>query len=391
MTKKRLLATAVSAALISALVDGNPAMAQTPGWETVPTPNIGAGPNQFEGISGTSGADVWAVGTYKSGSNSQPLAAHWDGDSWKAVDVPAPAGKNAVELYGVAAVAPSNVWAVGRAGTTFDLSGYSLITHWDGVTWQNVSAPTVGEPDEPDVLKAVAAVAPDDIWAVGHQYTLEEGAQALAMHWNGQSWTVVPTPYLGPGHAELFDVAVRSANDVWAVGYGPLADGQTGPLVLRWDGDSWSRMNVPNDRQTNTIFTDVALNDRGEVFVAGSAQWRTWQGSLTGRATVARYDGSAWSYELADEFHTEGTSLGDIAIGSAGEVWIAGFSRIGSRFAVRSGGDWKSVEGAAPNVEWGPDYGALAVLDGRLLAVGSYYSGSESQSLTYGERSAPLY
>src|SRR6516162_7995407 len=61
---------------------------------------------------------------------------HWDGSTWTAIS---PAG-SAVSLSGVAAVATNDVWAVGNApaGTGF----YSAVTeHWDGSAWSIVPAP----------------------------------------------------------------------------------------------------------------------------------------------------------------------------------------------------------------------------------------------------------
>src|SRR3954454_23616981 len=71
------------------------------------------------------------------------------GLAWRMVPSP-----NVVQLRGVAALATNDVWAVGGYPTT-------LIVHWDGTTWSVVSSPPTG-----GELNAVAAVAANDIWAV---------------------------------------------------------------------------------------------------------------------------------------------------------------------------------------------------------------------------------
>src|SRR5438132_12321677 len=62
---------------------------------------------------------------------------------------------------------------------------------------------------------ATAAIADNDIWAVGDSSSTN---QTLAVHFNGTSWSVVPTPTLAASPSELAGVAAVASNDVWAVG-----------------------------------------------------------------------------------------------------------------------------------------------------------------------------
>ena len=43
--------------------------------------------------------------------------------------------------------------------------------------------------------------------------------QTLTEHWNGTAWSVVASPNLGTSDNVLYGVAAVAANDVWAVGY----------------------------------------------------------------------------------------------------------------------------------------------------------------------------
>ena len=47
-------------------------------------------------------------------------------------------------------------------------------------------------------LNAVAARSATDVWAVGAT-SQSDDSQPLAVHWNGRSWTRVPTPALKIG------------------------------------------------------------------------------------------------------------------------------------------------------------------------------------------------
>jgi hypothetical protein len=107
-------------------------------------------------------------------------------------------------------------------------------------------------------LQAVAAVAPDDAWAVGSYQEkgtrLDEPAtdRPLALHWDGNRWTVVQLPDVGQGG--LNGVAARAADDVWAVGQTVASSGDdftVTPLLLHWDGTAWSRVGAPVDEDAS--------------------------------------------------------------------------------------------------------------------------------------------
>ncbi len=67
-----------------------------------------------------------------------------------------------------------------------------------------------------NTLDSVAISSPCDAWAVGFQ--TGSGIDAtLTEHWNGTTWTVVPSP--APGTLSLLrSVRGTSPSDVWAVG-----------------------------------------------------------------------------------------------------------------------------------------------------------------------------
>ena len=64
-------------------------------------------------------------------------------------------------------------------------------------------------------LLAAAAIAHNDIWAVGVVRDISGTASTLAEHFDGTSWSVVPTPVVND---PLVAVAGSASNDVWAVG-----------------------------------------------------------------------------------------------------------------------------------------------------------------------------
>src|SRR3954451_20005135 len=96
------------------------------------------------------------------------------------------------------------------------------------------------------LLYGVTAISPDNAWAVGEQ--LMGGTdKPLIEHWNGSSWSVVPSPTpVGALYSRLKSVDAVSANNVWAVGDLGLRRGVERTLIEHWNGTSWHRVPSPN-------------------------------------------------------------------------------------------------------------------------------------------------
>src|SRR5438874_1811018 len=198
-------------------------------WSVVPSPNPNVVPSGLSGVAAVSASDAWAVGTSGSQmSHGQTLTEHWNGNQWSVVKSPSPASMNN-ELFGVAAVSATDVWAVGfiSHNTANGPVEQTLIEHWNGTSWSVVKSPNVGTSP---VLNGVAAVSATDAWAVGNSGF----NQTLIEHWNGTSWSVVKSPSPGSGD-DLRGVAAVSANDVWATGY-TFNGSSIQTLVEHWNG-----------------------------------------------------------------------------------------------------------------------------------------------------------
>src|SRR5262245_60405287 len=85
-------------------------------------------------------------------------------------------------------------------------------------------------------LNATAAIAANDIWAVGSD---QQSNPTLAEHFNGKTWSVVATP---SGILGRFNgVSGVASNDVWAVGTmrGPDNPDFGEQFIEHWNGTSW--------------------------------------------------------------------------------------------------------------------------------------------------------
>jgi hypothetical protein len=260
------------------------------GWTIVPSPNAPVLNSYLYGVAANAPNDVWAVGgTDQSGPPYRSLVEHWDGTSWSIV---VPASFPGV-LYDVVALGPSNVWAVG----TENYPGRGLIEHWDGTTW-TATYLRFGA-----LLRGVDAVGPRDIWAVGQRYGRSNpfGDTTLTMHFNGRAWSRVPSPSPLSGNDTdqnwLTSVSAVAANDVWAVGrdgnhdLGPLD--QT--LIEHWNGARWTLVPSPNPGGTssdNDLWGVAAVASGDAWAVGGVGAFLNPQFSAP---LALHWDGSGWT------------------------------------------------------------------------------------------------
>jgi hypothetical protein len=324
---------AVAAAAVLALAAGGGARAQlhASGWNVVPAPSRFATLNSLASLSES---DIWAAG-YRYDTQRgvyAPATEHWNGQQWRFFTAPHETpGYNA--FNGIGGSAAGDVWAVGYGTPRYDqYTQAPLIEHWDGTGWQVAPGASVGK----GVLNGVAALASDDAWAVGTSHGSSYGA--LIEHWNGSNWSVVANPDQAAG--ELYAVAARSADDVWAVGAAP-ADTELRTLVLHWDGVSWTRVPSANGPLSYNLLTALA-------FVPGSnAIWGVgWQSTGYGYESLAiQFDGATSTY-------TPTPSGGDFLYGVAGvssnRAWAVGYGDGQTpRFLRWDGGQWTRVNVAA--------------------------------------------
>ncbi|HEY9376847.1 MAG TPA: hypothetical protein VIQ02_07105 [Jiangellaceae bacterium] len=176
-------------------------------WSIVPSPDTPSFENHLNAIDGTSPNDMWAVGHTQNGDYSvkEPLILHWDGSAWSIV--PSPTALDA-SLEGVVALASNDVWAVGSMFSLTQFWHVPFALHWDGQSWTNVAIPS--PTPQGGRLFGVAALSPTKVYAVGQGGNLP----SLVMRWNGQSWATETTPTTGT----VWDAAAVGPGTVWAVG-----------------------------------------------------------------------------------------------------------------------------------------------------------------------------
>ncbi|MGH2517975.1 MAG: hypothetical protein ACRDHP_20220 [Ktedonobacterales bacterium] len=272
-------------------------------WNIAPTPGF---PNSvLYAVASVTGSDVWAVGQAEPGTLEQTLIENWNGSKWSVIASPNPGSYDA--LYGVAALSATDIWAVGYYQSSSDLT---LIEHWDGTQWSVIASPNTS-PNQ-NYLYAVSAVSANDVWAVGYYVSNATGSpeQTLTEHWNGTTWSVVPSFSVSGGESELLGVTAISTNDVWAVGFG------AGTLIEHWNGTVWTA--VPSLSGGNSGFAAVSAVSSSDVWAVGGDDYDE---SLT-----AHWNGTSWSLVGSPNPSLSGAPLQSVAAFSAHDVWAVGFS-----------------------------------------------------------------
>jgi hypothetical protein len=265
-------------------------------WPIVDSPNVGFGNSYLLGVASVAENDVWAVGYYTNSiAIEQTLIEHWDGVRWSVIASPNPGGASS-RLEGVSALAANDIWAVGSYQLTSNSETLALTIHWDGSQWAVVSNPGVG------TLSAVDAFSPSDIWAVGYVYTASSARSVsftspaspttlaqqwltLTMHWDGQSWQVIPSPNIDTIINILHGVVDISPTDAWAVG--EWGDGQF--MALHWDGQMWNTVYAPGPCCFGNAFFGVDALTPNDLWAVGGGSWQPEY------AIEDHWDGSGWT------------------------------------------------------------------------------------------------
>jgi hypothetical protein len=310
---------------LSAILNSEPLIEHFNGtrWSVVtsPLPKFGG---ELNGVTALASNNVWAVGQMNSTSTAGgfpiaiPLIEHWNGMKWTIVSSPNPSPALGAQLLGVAAIAGNNILAVGTGDLVEQWNGtkWSIVSspafsagdtlnaisadsspdvwavgananntpqalHFNGQAWsqKQVPAPNNSASSSPSLFHAVTAISPTNVWAVGTATSTEYPfpTTALIEHFNGRSWSIVPSPNPEagvefPGSFGLVGIAAISATDIWAVGtFNDPNSGLDLPLTEHFNGRSWSMVSSANVIGEMSVLSGVTALSNGTVVAVGFA------------------------------------------------------------------------------------------------------------------------
>lgn len=337
----------------------------TGSWKHVSSPNVEPSSssiisvNRLRGVSALSANDVWTVGwsTKPNGPEfaEQTLIEHWDGAKWSIIPSPNPvittAEADVSQLYGVAALSPNDVWAVGEYKNICCLPSRTLIEHWDGAKWSIVPSPSPETGS--NSLQAVAAVSANDVWAAGYYGSdnPNEPVLTLILHWDGAKWSQVPSPNPNRdiGYTNgIYGITVVSANDIWAVGFSGNYKQGFEPLILHWDGRSWNVQTAPkfSTQEIGSTFYGVSAVSANDIWAVGLSRIPYGLEGAADRALIQRSNGRKWSVVTNPYSYELYSTLYAVSAVSANEVWTVGDKSGAALILYWNGASWKEVPAA---------------------------------------------
>ena len=292
-------------------------------WDIVQSPNPHNDVNsQLHSVAAVSANDVWAVGSSHNGSlPSRTLIQHWDGAQWSIVSSPSP-DTQFNELRSVAALSANDVWAVGyRGGTKPETPIETFILHWDGAGWRQAPSPNIS--GGANQLFGITAIAPNDIWAVG-----TAAGAPLAMRWNGSAWSIVPVQRNGGLSTEkLTAVSGTAGNDVWAVGDGRgIFTTQTFATIRHWDGARWTEKVCRAASSSNPPEGyEGGGSDAYLTGVAAAASNNVWAVGVRGSGPmILHWDGRAWTTVTHPRAFPDSAIFRAVTTSKGGSAWSVG-------------------------------------------------------------------
>ena len=279
-------------------------------WKVISSPNPGAdGPyvqREFREVTAASATQVWAAG-YANG----PLIASWDGASWTVDSLPVPGGGNGT-LNAIDTDGNGDVWAVGNQSST----PYQWALRLIGGVWTNVAvtgAPTLAD------LRDVSVVSASNVWAVGDD---AGGVAAVAMHWNGSTWASIPPPVpAGASGVQLNRVElIRGTTKVIAVGY-YVKSSQFYPYSARWTGSAWKVVPTPTNPPGELV--GVVAESSTNAWAVGDRN----PTSNTPKSLIEHWDGTRWSAVASPNRAGANFLMSvDASTSAPTDVWAVGYT-----------------------------------------------------------------
>jgi hypothetical protein len=339
-------------------------------WSTVSSPS----PSTTSGLNAVSCVHVascMAVGSFFNSSNDyQTLAERWNGSSLSIVNQDA-------ELAGVSCLDATHCVAVGSHFAANSLST-TLAVVSDGNGWRVVPTPNPAS-SEGSYLSAVTCLTAARCVAVGYYYDSDNTRLTLVEAWNGQHWSIVPSPNPdGSAYSVFYGVACTSATQCTAVG---SSGGRT--LAESWDGTHWSI--APTGDPLSTAYSElnsVTCRSATRCLAVGYETDTLYHADLT---LAERWNGSTWSMvpsAAPGKRNFQSSVLHGVSCSSAGGCLAVGYRQNESgTFGVLTerwtGQKW--VVQSSPTLA-GSVYSNLSAISctttGQCVAVGNYFNHS---------------
>ncbi|MCH8171192.1 MAG: hypothetical protein IIB07_08720 [Bacteroidetes bacterium] len=284
-------------------------------WSADTLSMVGSAQVLMRSIWGSSPKDVYAVGHNDQGHG---VMWHYDGTSWTDVKLNSTfQGGNilgSLTLRAVYGFSANNIYAVGQHNSSNpnpppNFLFTSLIIHYDGTAWIEVSLPSVG-----GGLNAVYGTSSNDIWA---------GGEDALYHYDGVKWMRDSVLVAVPSGSFFQFTSFASYNsNIYSIGV----------TIKKSTGEITNYLLKENN--TNLAVIDSFQRTQGSKF--GSELWASPNGTLYSNfPSLFKYNGTSWS----NIFQGRG-SITDVKGMSDDNLFITGTNSLVYHF---NGTDWKDI------------------------------------------------
>ena len=229
-------------------------------------------------------------------SGPTPAGSTSSGPTWTIQSSPNQTGATASSLAAVSCRPDGSCMAVGTYYEGPNGDQYPLAERRTGTTWTIEPTPPLSGIGY-SLLAGVSCPAPATCVAVGYTANsrVNTVVRALVEVWSGGAWAVEPTPLpTGATWVELADVACPAVHDCIAVGgyIKNQVSGEVQPLAERWNGSTWSVLDVPNPHAENgSSFSAIDCTGPGQCEAVGDYDYADVAQSIIAYGL----DGTTWT------------------------------------------------------------------------------------------------
>jgi hypothetical protein len=286
--KRWMAVAAMGLAAACGIATPGAARASSTAWYQVYQSGFTGGFNQIAAISPS---NIWAVGTADNAAGKfvyQPFIRHFNGTGWQAITIPNSSGSTS---DWVTASAGNDVWVGGMKNSGV---ATTVAYHWNGARWGKVPMPAM------TAIGDVVALAPNNVWAIGNSGTMPYDV----FHWNGTKWQgylIDTLNFVAQG------LSASAAGNIWVSGFSYSGSRQV-ISAYEWNGSAWHAVSMPHPVISETDPTVTA--------VSPSNVWIGWDGAT--KAYALHWDGHAW-HTVTGSYYA---NTGDIVPDGKGGYWF---------------------------------------------------------------------
>jgi concanavalin A-like lectin/glucanase superfamily protein len=261
----------------------------------VPSGNVGSGYTSVEESQAISGLTpgvtyhyrIVATNSFGTTQGADQLLTA----GWNVRPVPSPEGAKQAELSGMSCLSPTSCMAVGNYRNASEVT-LALAEHWDGTKWEVVPVPTPEGNIAVSELFSVSCPAANLCMATGFYFTNTGQGGAITERWNGTKWEIELSPVPEQSTSYLYGVSCVSATWCEAVGYA-TTNGLPAPMAEHWDGSKWEIQPTPTlEGMKATVLTTVSCPTATSCEAMGIYE------NSAGQFPVAEHwDGSKWGLQ----------------------------------------------------------------------------------------------